>query len=51
MPLMTETEDPGFAERDDDQFSEQTGGGVDPAELDVEETEDADVDLEEDESF
>ena len=32
---MTETEDPGFAERDDDEFSEPTGDGVDPAELDL----------------
>jgi hypothetical protein len=48
---MTETEEPGYAERDDDETSEQTGGGVDPAELDVEESEDADVDIEENESF
>lgn len=33
---MTETETPGYAERDDDETTEQTGGGVDPADTDAE---------------
>jgi hypothetical protein len=41
---MSETEDPGYSERDDDDFSPPTGDGVDPdpAELDLEELEDDD---------
>jgi hypothetical protein len=29
---MTETENPGFAERDDEPQTDQTGGGVEPSE-------------------
>jgi hypothetical protein len=32
---MTETEDPGFAERDDDDFSPPTGDGVEGDEPDT----------------
>jgi hypothetical protein len=32
---MTEIDEPGYAERDDDEFSEQTGDGVEPADLDL----------------
>jgi hypothetical protein len=39
---MSETEEPGYSERDDDDFSPQTGDGVDPAELDLDELEDDD---------
>jgi hypothetical protein len=41
---MSETEepDPGYSERDDDDFSPATGDGVDPAELDLDELEDDD---------
>ena len=41
---MSETEEPepGYSERDDDDFSPQTGDGVDPADLDLDELEDDD---------
>jgi hypothetical protein len=39
---MSETEDPGYSERDDDDFSPPTGDGVDPAELDLDDLEDDD---------
>ncbi len=32
---MTETEEPGYAERNDDETTEQTGGGVDPVETGI----------------
>ena len=27
-PAMTDIEEPGYAERDDDDFSDETGGGI-----------------------
>ena len=39
---MTETEDPGYAERDDDDFSPPTGDGVEVEDLDLEDLEDDD---------
>ena len=39
---MSETEEPGYAERDDDEFSEQTGDGVEPSDLDLDDLEDDD---------
>ena len=47
---MTETEDPGYAERDDDEFSAPTGDGVEPdlENLDLEDLDDDDGVAEED---
>ncbi len=47
---MSEIEEPGYAERDDDEFSEQTGGGVESEDLDLdlEDLEDDDGYAEED---
>lgn len=32
---MSEIDEPGYAERDDEEFSEQTGGGVEAEDLDL----------------